>query len=50
MIDLEAVGKIADSFATLVRVGNDDDFVPAIYEFLWQVSVFHPGCALGSYC
>lgn len=34
IVDLEAIGKIADPCAALVCVGNDDDFVATINEFL----------------
>lgn len=33
MVDFEAVGEIADSRATLVGMGYDDDFVTAVDEF-----------------
>lgn len=34
IVDFEAIGKIADPCAALVCVGDDDDFVATINEFL----------------
>lgn len=38
MINLQTVGEISDSCATLVGMGDDYDFVSAVYEFLQSVS------------
>lgn len=34
IVDFEAVGEVADASAVAVLVGDDDDFVPAVDEFL----------------
>lgn len=39
VVDLEAIGQVSDSSATLVGVGNDYNFMSAVYELLiWSVS------------
>jgi hypothetical protein len=37
MVDLEAVGEIPDSGPAIVRMGDDDDFVAAVDEFLFDL-------------
>jgi hypothetical protein len=39
MVDLESICEVSHSSAAFVGVGNDDDFVAAIYEFLEDISV-----------
>lgn len=34
VVDFEAVGEVANACPTLVRMGDDDDFVATIDEFL----------------
>ena len=34
MVDLEAIGQVADTGSTFVCVGDDDDFVASVYQFL----------------
>lgn len=40
MVDLESVGEVADSSSgrVFVSMGDDDDLVPTIYQFLIKVS------------
>lgn len=34
IVDLQAIGEVANSCASSILVGYDDDFVPTINEFL----------------
>jgi hypothetical protein len=40
MVDFETVGEIAYSCSAFVGMGDDDDFVPAVDEFLQTLIVF----------
>ncbi len=37
VVDLEAVGEVADAFAIVMGVGDDDDLVAAVYELAGEL-------------